>query len=198
MVIIMTKANFLNFIKIKSLDYNKDHPYLLAIDGPCASGKTTFAKQLCKQLKASLLQLDDYYLPPNKTSLDPIYGGNIDYLRFRKDILYPLSHNQKGVRQRYDCHTHSFTSARLLEENAIYIIEGSYSLHPYLRAFYHTKIFLTIPRHVQDLRLQKRESANSYSHFLARWIPLENAYFDHYKISKESDFIITPQMKITP
>ncbi|MDR1683994.1 MAG: (d)CMP kinase, partial [Elusimicrobiota bacterium] len=38
-------------------------PFIIAIDGRCAAGKTTFAKWLAARLKAPVLHIDDFYLP---------------------------------------------------------------------------------------------------------------------------------------
>ena len=37
---------------------------LAALDGPCASGKTTLAGQAARQLGCPLVHMDDFFLPP--------------------------------------------------------------------------------------------------------------------------------------
>ena len=38
-------------------------PFILAIDGRCASGKTTLAGELQKRQACNVIHLDDFYLP---------------------------------------------------------------------------------------------------------------------------------------
>ena len=38
-------------------------PYILAIDGRCASGKTTLANELSQSLSCNVVHMDDFYLP---------------------------------------------------------------------------------------------------------------------------------------
>ena len=40
----------------------QDKPLLVAIDGRCASGKSTLAKDLQKQLDCNVIHMDDFYL----------------------------------------------------------------------------------------------------------------------------------------
>ena len=59
----------------------KEGVILVAIDGPCASGKTTLGKRLERQLSASLIHADDFFLPKEKRTAErkAEVGGNIDY-----------------------------------------------------------------------------------------------------------------------
>ena len=41
---------------------NKDRDVLIAIDGKCASGKTTLAERLALKYKANLFHMDDFFL----------------------------------------------------------------------------------------------------------------------------------------
>ena len=44
----------------------QDKPLLVAIDGRCASGKSTLAKDLQKQLDCNVIHMDDFYLQPHQ------------------------------------------------------------------------------------------------------------------------------------
>ena len=74
---------------LAKLHKNTKHPFLIAIDGMCGSGKTTLANYLAKELNASLFHMDDFFLQPHQRTperlADP--GGNVDYERFKAEVL---------------------------------------------------------------------------------------------------------------
>ena len=65
---------------------NKDKDVLIAIDGKCASGKTTLAERLALKYKANLFHMDDFFLRPFQRSEErlKVPGENIDHERFLK------------------------------------------------------------------------------------------------------------------
>lgn len=74
----------------------------------------------------------------------------------------------------------------------ITILEGSYSLLPDIRRHADLTLFLRINPEVQQERLLQRVGAARLKDFNARWIPLENAYFDAYHLPDES-CVLVPQ-----
>ena len=60
-------------------------------------------------------------------------------------------------------------------QGPLVLVEGSYSLHPRLRARYDLRIFLTCSREEQTARLTAREGEN-FPSFRDRWVPLEERY----------------------
>ncbi len=69
------------------------------------------------------------------------------------------------------------------------VIEGSYSLHPRLRALYDMTVFCTVPPELQRQRLQARNPA-ALNAFLTRWIPLEEQYIAATAPMESCDFVI--------
>ena len=62
---------------------------IIAIDGRCASGKTTFTQKLANYLNAEVIHMDDFFLRnelKTKERLSEV-GGNIDYERFTSEVL---------------------------------------------------------------------------------------------------------------
>ena len=55
-------------------------PLIIAIDGPCGSGKTTLASHLARELDAQTVHLDDFYLQPFQRTPQRLAqpGGNLD------------------------------------------------------------------------------------------------------------------------
>ncbi len=70
----------------------QDKPLLVAIDGRCASGKSTLAKDLQKQLDCNVIHMDDFYLQEHQRTTRRLRepGENVDYERFETEVLQPL------------------------------------------------------------------------------------------------------------
>ena len=55
-------------------------------------------------------------------------------------------------------------------------------MHPSLQSLYDAAVFLAVSPQAQLDRLRARESAGMLDRFIHEWIPLEQAYFDAYRI----------------
>lgn len=163
-------------------------PCVIAIDGRCASGKTTLSEQLRQELSCDIIHADDFFLPPHRRTKErlEIPGGNIDYERILSEVLLPL-HGKSDVCYRpYDCKSNSYGEAVRVPYGGIIILEGSYSCHPALWKYYDLHIFLSVSKDVQAERIRKR-NASSAEMFFSRWIPLEERYFDAYKVKEHCE-----------
>lgn len=115
---------------------------IVFVAGPSSSGKTTFSKRLCEELrllgyKAFKLSLDDYYNPPSMAPLDEngkpdleviealnisLIDSNLKDLVKGKDVHLPS----------YDFNTHITTFSPTpvrLDEKSIVVIEGIHGLN---------------------------------------------------------------------
>ena len=65
---------------------------LVAIDGSCTAGKSTLAAALARELDCTLFRMDDFFLRPEQRTPQRLAepGGNVDYERFREEVLLPL------------------------------------------------------------------------------------------------------------
>ena len=77
----------------------------------------------------------------------------------------------------------------MLSAGHLTVIEGSYSHHPGLLTGYDFKIFLTCEKREQIRRLKEREGSG-YPAFAARWMPMEEHYFQACGIEAGSDLQI--------
>lgn len=158
-------------------------PVLIALDGRSASGKTTLAGQMEKELGWQIVHLDDFFLRPEQRTPQRMEepGGNVDYERFLEEVLLPLSHGEEVRYQPYNCHTQAMGKAIILTPGKVIVAEGAYSCHPKLREYYDLRIFLSVDREEQARRIlaRNREGAEQ---FFQRWIPLEERYFRHCKV----------------
>lgn len=165
---------------------------VIAIDGMCGSGKSYLANKLALEFNANLINVDDFYLPKNLRTKERFDepGGNIDYVRFKNEVIDHLNDGDFSY-HKYNCRSDAFYEVVNVNRKPIYIIEGSYSLHPYFKKYYDFSIFVSSSKIVQYNRLLMREGVENIDNFVNLWIPLENKYFDFYKISDHVDVIYT-------
>ena len=62
-------------------------PLIVALDGRCASGKTTLAALLQQRTGCSVVHMDHFFLRPEQRTRERLEqpGGNVDYERFLAD-----------------------------------------------------------------------------------------------------------------
>ena len=178
-------------LKTKELLKEK-RPVIIAIDGRCASGKTTLADTLSKSIDCNIIHCDDYYLQPFQRTKERYTepGGNLDRERLIAEVLTPISQGRRPLYQPFDCRRMCLADAVRLTEKDIYIIEGSYSCHPLLREFYDFTVFLTTDIETQTQRIRKRNGEDRLSDFINIWIPLEERYFEAFEVEEKADFVI--------
>lgn len=162
---------------------------LIAIDGRCASGKSTLATYLRKKCGCNIIQMDHFFLRPEQRTAERLNepGGNVDYERFLKEVLIPLKQGEKFSYRPYDCQKQELKEAVWIEQNPINIIEGSYSCHPALSEYYSLTIFLTVDETEQLRRIRHRNGEMGAVLFQEKWIPLEERYFSAYRIKNNCD-----------
>lgn len=150
---------------------------VIAIDGPCGSGKSSLADLLAELFPSRILHMDDYYLPLQQRSphWERIPCENMDLQRFLHEALLPASKGEDIFYQPYSCRKGQLTESRILPAAPLTIAEGSYSHHPLLAPYYDLKIYLSCHHQEQLARLAKREQTR-LNDYRQRWIPLEEAY----------------------
>lgn len=178
--------------KIKTLIETKPNA-VIAIDGMCASGKTTLANRLAKEFGMQVIHTDDFFLPfemrtPERLSQP---GGNIHYERFIEEIVTPLMAGTDFEYRIFNCSTGGYCTSKSVTCNKPIIIEGAYSMHPETPDIYDLKIFSEISSEAQLLRIEKRNGADALNVFKEKWIPFENRYFEAFAIKDKCDIIIT-------
>lgn len=163
----------------------------VAIDGNSGAGKTTLASLINNIYDCNVFHMDNFFLTPELKTQERLkeIGGNVDYVRFKQEVIDKL-HNGREFKYRvYDCKQMDFTQSISVIPKKLNIIEGSYSMHPTLINNYDLKIFLHINKEDQRLRILKRNGPAMLKRFLCEWIPLENQYFKELKIQEQSNLI---------
>lgn len=163
---------------------------VLAIDGTSAALKSTLADYLAKEFDGAVVHCDDFFLPMELRT-EGRYGepgGNVHYERLKEEVINRIG-DQEGFDYRcYECSKGDYGEFVRIEDKQLIVVEGAYSLHPYLGKYYDLSVFLTVDPQVQMARIEKR-NPNPQA-FRDRWIPLEQAYFAAYHIAEQADKIL--------
>lgn len=163
----------------------------VAMDGPCASGKTMFAASLHERFGGNVLHMDDFFLRPEQRTPERFAepGGNVDRERFEAEVLKPLAAGRTVRYRPWDCHTGDFATSRSVEPAALTVVEGSYSMHPALRGYYDLTMCLIVDPSERLRRLEAR-NPRMLQRFIDEWIPLENHYFESTNTQGSADLLV--------
>ena len=152
---------------------------IVSIDGCCTSGKTTLAAALAERYDCNVFHMDDFFLLPEQRTRERFAqpGGNVDYERFREEVLTPLLGGGAFAYRPFDCSTFTLAEPVVVEPKKLAIVEGTYSQHPYFGEPYDLKILLTVTEDDQCRRILERP-AFLHQRFFKDWIPMEHLYFE--------------------
>lgn len=164
---------------------------VIAIDGNSGAGKSTIAKQLSNIFECNIFHMDNFFLTPELRTQERFneIGGNVDYVRFKKEVGQGLRIRKEFQYRIYNCQTGTFDQTITVKPKKINIVEGVYSMHPTLINLYNLKIFLSIDKEEQGRRILKRSGSELYKRYIDLWIPMEDQYFEHMGIREQSDFV---------
>ena len=166
----------------------KRTPLLVAIDGRCASGKTTLASCLQSATGCSVVHMDHFFLRPEQRTQQRLRqpGGNADWERIGQ-ILPSLRKGEDVSYRPYDCRLQRLTEPVQIRTGKFILIEGSYSCHPQLWDFYDLRIFLSVEPEEQLRRIERRNGPQGKEIFRTRCIQMEERYFSAFRIAKRCD-----------
>ena len=160
------------------------YPYIVAIDGRCAAGKSTLAASVAEALLlrgvgCPIVPMDDFFLRPEQrtSSRFAMPGENIDHERFLSEVLAPLASGSSRISYRpFDCSRMALTAPRTFDVDRVVLVEGSYCCHRNLFRYYDLRVFLDIDPARQKDRIRKRNGEQMLQRFISEWIPLEETY----------------------
>jgi len=164
-----------------------EHPQVrVALDGPCASGKSTLGETLAEIYRCPLFHMDDFFLRPEQRTPERLAapGGNVDYERFQQEVLSSLLAGEPVRYRPWQCRVGGFGEEVVVPPAPLAIVEGSYSLRPDLRGAYHLRLWVESPWSVREGRLKLRGGPSCMERFLNQWIPMEDRYFQAFQVQK--------------
>lgn len=171
---------------------------LVVIDGMSASGKSTLGFYLKELFDCNLFHMDDFFLQDYQRTKERLaeVGGNVDYERFREEVLEKILKQESVIYRPFDCKTRTIQGETEIMPKRLNIIEGSYSQHPYFSELYAHKdivvcrIFTEISKEQQIERIRNRNGEFMLKRFVEEWIPKENAYFEEFQVKEKSDMVL--------
>ncbi len=178
--------------KVKELLETRTDCILVAIDGMSASGKSTLGFYLKEVFDCNLFHMDDFFLQDAQRTVERLaeIGGNVDYERFKKEVLQPVLDKKTVFYRPLRCDTGEIQHGTEIPFKRLNIIEGSYSQHPYFDDRYKLRVFTEISNELQIERIRNRNGEIMLKRFISEWIPKENIYFETFQIKEKSHIII--------
>ncbi len=165
---------------------------LVALDGRCASGKTTLARRLQERRGWAVVHMDHFFPRPEQRTparyATP--GENVDHERFLEEVLLPLRRGERPAYRPFDCHARRLGDPIQVPAAPVVLIEGSYACHPALRASYDLRAFLTVSPEEQARRILARNGPETAQVFQTRWIPLEETYFSACGVAEACQYAL--------
>ncbi len=167
-------------------------PFLVALEGGSASGKSTLGASLAQALNATLVHMDDFFLPPELRTQERLAqpGGNVHYERVLEQVLQPIARGEAMEYGVFDCACMAIRETRREAPREIVIVEGAYCLHPLLRGFYDLKLLLEVDETTQKQRILARNGPEMLKMFTRRWIPLEQRYMEACRVRECCDLVL--------
>ena len=169
-----------------------DEKQIIAIDGRCGSGKSTFASLIETLFDCNIFHMDDFFLPKELKTQERLneLGGNVHYERVLEQVVEPLKKEKEVKLIPFNCSINELEQAIGVPFKKLNFIEGVYSLHPELEAHYDYKIFMTVDAETQITRIRERSGEEKLHKFINEWIPLEERYFKELKIEEKAAVVI--------
>ena len=178
-------------------EYMDEEVLMIAIDGRSGSGKTTLAEFLAEKYDANVFHMDDFFLQGHQRTEERLSetGGNIDYERFREEVLIPLWYGDPVTYRPFNCKTMEIEKDKehVIKPKRINIIEGSYSQHPYFGEPYQLRMFCDIDEESQLENISARVEDNKeiIEKFRTEWIPKEEKYIKANELEEKADVYIS-------
>ncbi len=171
---------------------------IVAIEGNSGAGKSYLAKLIANRYDCNIFHMDDFFLQSHQRTKERFEeaGGNIDYERFKREVVAPLMENLEFRYQLFDCQQAALAEFIHVIPKQLNIIEGVYSMHPLWNEIYDIRIFLSVEPEVQLKRILQRNGEFMLKRFQEEWIPLENKYFEACQIAAQCDFMINTGLLI--
>ena len=165
---------------------------IVAIEGNCTAGKTTLAMKLEQLYDCNVFHMDDFFLQKEQRTPERMIevGGNVDYERFRTEVIEPILAGETVLYRPFCCKTLQIGEGTEILPKRVNIIEGSYSQHTYFGDIYDMKVFMEIEEEKQLENIRKRNGEEQLEVFKARWIPKEEAYFEAFQVKENSDIVV--------
>lgn len=157
---------------------------IIALEGGCASGKTTISNQL---KDVTIIDVDDFFLNPSKKTKDRLneVGGNIDYELY-EECLKKIKPNSTITYTVYSCQNGTYYDKTINIKDKVLLV-GVYSYHQRVRKYINKLLYLIVDENTQLNRLKQR---SLYERFINEWLPMEVKYYNSFDFIGNADLLI--------
>jgi uridine kinase len=158
---------------------------LVAVDGPSASGKTSFAGRLARATGAQVVHTDDL--------LDGWADQFTFWPRLEERVLAPLSRGEPAGYQGYQWDRHAFGGAPVVIPPAeCVILEGVSSARRAMRTRLSVSVFVTAPADLRWKRAVERDGGDdvAFRAYLERWRTAEDRHFARDHTAASVDLVV--------
>jgi len=179
------------FLTVEKL-VNTQSRTVIAIDGRCASGKSTAAKIIADRFGGGIIHMDHFFLPPELRTAERLSepGGNLHRERFASEVISHLRDADGFAYRMFKCSDMTLDDKPIrIPPSKLIICEGSYSLHPSFGKYYDLSIFSDVSYDLQLKRILIRNGEAKLEAFKTRWIPMEERYFEGFAIKGKCDIV---------
>jgi uridine kinase len=166
---------------------------LIAIDGLGGSGKSSFAKSLLTlDPELNILELDHFPCLPKENPYHPLGAQTrVNLERFQREALLPLVNGQPAVyKNSFWWPTHEKPKTYTVPANGTVLVEGCYSFHLELRAFYDYSIWIECPAEEALKRAITRDGEDGANIWQQVHAPNERNYARVQKPMDSVDLVI--------
>ena len=141
---------------------------------------------------SSIIAMDDFFLPPSLRTPDRLAkpGGNIHHERFTEEVLPNINISKPFKYRKFDCSIMDYSGQAQINTHPWRIVEGVYSCHPILGDYMDIRVFMDIDPKTQQDRINNRNTPKMAENYINKWIPMEEAYFNAYKLREAANIVI--------
>lgn len=180
------------FPLLEKMNARKGDVAVVALDGRCASGKTSMASDLAAIAGAGVVHMDDFFLPAELRTAQRLAmpGGNAHFERFREEVLPFLASPEAFSYRVFDCGAMGYSGRREVAASRWRLVEGAYCCHPTLGDYMNLRAFSDVDSQTQLARIRQRDGGDAAKTYAAHWIPMEEAYLAAFGIRQSAHVIL--------
>jgi uridine kinase len=207
----MLRSQLISELANKILSLRINHPVRVGVSGITASGKTTLANELAKELlgrnkKVIRTSIDNFHNPRDirykkgKESAIGYYEDAHDYESFKQRLLIPLGPNENLHYQTISLDLvkdeYVNTEMKVATKDMVLIVDGTFLFKKNLCNLYDFKIFVNTDFELARKRGAKREERafGSYEEaekiFIKRYHAASKLYLDQHSPQLNADVVI--------
>jgi uridine kinase len=169
-----------------------ERPYVIAVDGRSAAGKTVLAAALSERLDATVIAGDDFYAGGTQVRSErpaALVSACTDW-REQRIVLEVLRSGQDASWHAFDWDAFNGSSCEALTTKSpspFVILEGVYAARPELADLIDLAVLVRVDEGVREARLNAREGA--IGPWERQWHAAEDYYFEFVRPLKSFDIM---------